>query len=102
MVGDARARQPAPGAPPSAEELWLGAKQPRGRNALHVALTDNDSTQAASLIATGNDLLLCQPSEAGCTPLMLLAMGHCDESLVWALLARRASVEASAAARSSE
>lgn len=34
----------------------------------------------------------------GCTPLMLLAMGHCDESLVWRLLERSAS--ASVALRS--
>lgn len=81
------------GGPPKA------AKQPRGRNELHVALTANDGSTALQFIETGDALLLNQQSSSGCTPLMLLAMGHCDESLIWSLLERRGSL--SIAARSS-
>uniref|UniRef100_A0A7S4Q895 Methyltransferase domain-containing protein n=1 Tax=Alexandrium monilatum TaxID=311494 RepID=A0A7S4Q895_9DINO len=76
----------------SVAELYAGAKQKRGRNSLHLALTANDTAAAAHLIESGDAVLLNQPSITGCTPLMLLAMGHCDESLIWRLLERNGSV----------
>ncbi|CAK0863598.1 unnamed protein product [Prorocentrum cordatum] len=79
-------------------EVHEGARQRRGRTALHEALTANDSAAAARLIEAGGLAMLNQPSAAGCTPLMLLAMGHCDEALLWRLLER--SGAASVAERS--
>lgn len=82
----------------SVEEVFGGAKQPRGRNALHLALTANNDVEVARLIEIGDVVLLNQQSTTGCTPLMLLAMGHCDESLLWKLLEHRG--DASVAVRS--
>mmetsp|Transcript_90726 Transcript_90726/g.142466 ORF Transcript_90726/g.142466 Transcript_90726/m.142466 type:complete len:419 (-) Transcript_90726:87-1343(-) len=75
----------------SVEELFDGARQPRARNALHVALSANDSAAVARLIDSGDELLLNQPSPTGVTPLMLISMGHCDEELLWKLLEKRGS-----------
>mmetsp|Transcript_28866 Transcript_28866/g.96023 ORF Transcript_28866/g.96023 Transcript_28866/m.96023 type:complete len:429 (+) Transcript_28866:147-1433(+) len=86
--------------PPTAEEVYHGAKQRRARNALHEALTANNNEEVECLIETGDDLLVSQQTTTGCTPLMLMAMGHCDERLLWRLLERRAAVAASAAIRS--
>lgn len=80
----------------SVADLFAGAKQPRGRNALHLALTANDSDAAARLIECGDAVLLNQQSIKGCTPLMLLAMGHCNEELIWRLLERRATASVTA------
>lgn len=82
----------------SVADIFAGAKQPRGRNALHEALTANDSAAVARLIDSGDVALLNQQSRHGCTPLMMLAMGHCDEALLWRLLER--SGAASVALRS--
>lgn len=73
----------------SVEELYDGARQPRARNALHIALTANDSVAVARLIETGDELLLNQPSPTGVTPLMLISMGHCEEELIWKLIEKR-------------
>ncbi|CAE8610409.1 unnamed protein product, partial [Polarella glacialis] len=73
---------------------------PRGWSALHAALIANDSASAATLIEAGDAVLLNQKSSAGHTPLMLLAMGRCQESLIWRLLERSGS--ASVAARSEQ
>jgi len=82
----------------SAAEVFAGARQPRGRNDLHKALTRNDNASVAHLIESGDAVLLNQQSRTGCTPLMLLAMGHCDEALLWRLIER--SGAASVAVRS--
>eukprot|EP00929_Paragymnodinium_shiwhaense_P110461 TRINITY_DN7749_c0_g1_i2.p1 TRINITY_DN7749_c0_g1~~TRINITY_DN7749_c0_g1_i2.p1 ORF type:complete len:503 (+),score=81.86 TRINITY_DN7749_c0_g1_i2:225-1733(+) len=78
---------PPPPPPPGAvvaRPKKSGSK--RGRNELHNALTANDIELAASLIEAGDQDLLNQQSVAGCTPLMLLAMGHGNEALIWRLL----------------
>lgn len=78
---------PAAAVPLSIRDLHDGAKHQRGRNALHQALTNNDTAGVAGLIESGDAVLLNQQtSNGGVTPLMLLAMGHCDESLIWRLL----------------
>lgn len=63
------------------------------RNPLHLAINANDSVTAVRLIEEADVATLNRQSvKGGQTPLMLLAMGHCDEALIWRLLERRASV----------
>lgn len=70
-------------------------RRDRGRNALHHAISENDSPTAVELIESGDAQLLNQQTEVGITPLMLLAMGHCHETLLWRLLEKNGSIGAS-------
>eukprot|EP00927_Polykrikos_kofoidii_P039363 TRINITY_DN33764_c0_g1_i1.p1 TRINITY_DN33764_c0_g1~~TRINITY_DN33764_c0_g1_i1.p1 ORF type:complete len:642 (+),score=66.87 TRINITY_DN33764_c0_g1_i1:56-1981(+) len=62
--------------------------------ALHKALTLKDNGAAAWLVTYGDrSTLTCQNKNAGCTPLMCLAMGHCknaalNDALLWRVLER--------------
>merc|ERR1712194_256910 len=72
-----------------------GAKRhDRGQNSLHLAISRNDCEATQRLIESGDEALLNQQTPNGITPLMLLASGHCNETLIWRLLQRTDGVGA--------